>query len=132
MGGAAHAESLINMTNRRLYALAEARRLVLEHQIDYDELIALEVPRGSSTWERQRRIATDQCRQLIAFWDIRPSDLRGQAVDAPKARPPKYRHPVEGHTWDGEGLQPEWLRQALLKDGYTVRELRIDSEPTVS
>ncbi|MGM9488463.1 H-NS family nucleoid-associated regulatory protein [Ideonella sp. YS5] len=111
--------------NRQLLALAEARRLVRDHDISRDELVALEVPRGSSAWERQRRIALDQCRQLVAFWHISPRELRDAPSAPPGPLPPKYRHPVEGHTWDGEGPQPEWLKKALTKEGYTVSELRV-------
>ena len=61
----------------------------------------------------------------MAFWDIHPRELR-EATLAPTApRPAKYRHPIEGHTWDGEGPQPEWLKLALTKEGYTVSELRV-------
>jgi len=111
--------------NRQLLALAEARRLVRDHDISRDELVALEIPRGSSPWERRRRIALDQCRQLVDFWNISPRELR-DALPAPAAPlPAKYRHPIEGHTWDGQGPQPEWLKQALTKEGYTVSELRV-------
>ena len=36
----------------------------------------------------------------------------------------RYRHPVSGDTWDGQGDHPPWLRDALLKQGYTVDELK--------
>lgn len=42
----------------------------------------------------------------------------------PLVLPPKYRHPVSGETWDGQGTQPPWLREALTKQGYTVDELK--------
>ena len=118
--------------NRRLLALAEARGLIREHEIRCDELVAFEVSRGTSPWERQRRIALDQCRQMMAFWSIHPRDLRGVDAVALQPLPPKYRHPVEGHIWDGEGLQPDWLKRALTKEGYTVRELRVEPEHSTS
>ena len=111
--------------NRQLLALAEARRLVRDHDISREELVALEVPRGSSAWERQRRIALDQCRQLIDFWNINSREIRDATLAPTAPLPPKYRHPIEGHTWDGEGSQPEWLKRALIKEGYTVSELRV-------
>ena len=114
--------------NRRLLALEEAQHLVQDHQITHDELVAMEVPRGAVPWERQRRIALDQCRQLVTFWVIDPRELRDADIRPHESLPSKYRHPVEGHTWDGEGLQPEWLKLALLKEGYTVAELRIEPE----
>lgn len=71
-------------------------------------------------------------RKLVDFWQIEPHEL---APDRPlppvaPARPsvpagPKYKHPRNGVTWDGEGTQPPWLREALTKEGYTVDELRI-------
>jgi DNA-binding protein H-NS len=79
---------------------------------------------------RARRIALHQIRQLMEFWNIAPEEL-GHALSVPAAprhaAPPgyvKYRHPVTGETWDGEGEHPEWLRKALLKDGYRVAELK--------
>ncbi len=74
-------------------------------------------------------------RKLIDFWQITPRELGGvgtvrKAVQV-QAPPPKavikYRHPRTAETWDGEGSQPQWLREALTKQGYTVDELRIDS-----
>ena len=32
-------------------------------------------------------------------------------------------HPKTGESWDGHGTHPDWLRRALLKEGYTVAEL---------
>ncbi|MEN9452794.1 MAG: hypothetical protein RLZZ369_1853 [Pseudomonadota bacterium] len=40
---------------------------------------------------------------------------------------PKYRHPITHETWDGEGVQPQWLKDALIKEGYLVDELRLSS-----
>ncbi len=37
---------------------------------------------------------------------------------------PRYRHPRSGQSWDGHGRQPQWLRDALLCEGYTVDALR--------
>ncbi|MBI5924091.1 MAG: H-NS histone family protein [Aquabacterium sp.] len=70
-------------------------------------------------------------RKLVAFWQITADELSGipepvKVVE--EARPPagpKYRHPRSGETWDGEGLQPAWLREALTRQGYTVEELRL-------
>jgi DNA-binding protein H-NS len=118
--------------NRQLLALAEAQRLVREHDISREELVAFEVPRGSSAWERQRRIALDQCRQLVDFWNISPGEIRDATLTPTAPLPPKYRHPIEGHTWDGAGSQPEWLKRALTKEGYTVSELRVGEAGALS
>ncbi|MFL6698190.1 MAG: H-NS family nucleoid-associated regulatory protein [Vitreoscilla sp.] len=68
-------------------------------------------------------------RKLVEFWNISPQELRGPlppAAPAPAAGTPpiRYRHPVSGQTWDGQGEHPAWLREALLKQGYTVDELK--------
>ncbi len=44
----------------------------------------------------------------------------------------KYRHPRTGETWDGEGAQPPWLREALTRQGYTVEELRLPQSESPS
>ena len=67
-------------------------------------------------------------RKLVEFWDITPEELSGPSAFAepppPAPKPPRYRHPVHGATWDGQGEHPQWLRDALLKEGYTVDELK--------
>ena len=68
-------------------------------------------------------------RKLVEFWNITPQELRGPMPSAPPpppagALPIRYRHPVSGETWDGQGEHPAWLREALLKQGYTVDELK--------
>ena len=75
----------------------------------------------------EKLIAIRKIRKLMDFWQIRPHELRGKStfVRVPKALPVvRYRHPISGLTWDGEGAQPPWLREALLREGYTVEELR--------
>ena len=72
-------------------------------------------------------------RKLIDFWQITPRELgassrpaRTLAAPAPvEQKAAKYRHPRSGETWDGDGSQPDWLRLALTKEGYTVEELRV-------
>ena len=68
-------------------------------------------------------------RKLVEFWNITPQELCAPMPPAPPPRPVagrpiRYRHPVSGQTWDGQGEHPEWLREALLKQGYTVDELK--------
>ena len=79
-----------------------------------------------------RASALRQARRLVEFYRITPEELTGTArVEADRSvalvqeRPVKFRHPVTGDTWDGVGPHPEWMRQALLKDGYRVDELRV-------
>jgi DNA-binding protein H-NS len=73
----------------------------------------------------EQEVALRHIEKLMAFWEITPADLR-RAPAAPKPPPPpvKYRHPRSGEEWDGEGKQPQWLRDALLKEGLTVDELK--------
>ena len=79
---------------------------------------------------KARRIALHQIRQLMEFWNIGPDELGDPKVVPvlPRNSPPpgyvKYRHPVTGETWNGDGEHPEWLRKALLKEGYRVVELK--------
>ena len=79
-----------------------------------------------------QRAALARIESLIEFWRITPEELDGPLPAAPPAAPAaprvKYRHPVSGETWDGEGPQPEWLRVALSKEGYRVAEL-LPAEP---
>ncbi|HEX4509584.1 MAG TPA: H-NS family nucleoid-associated regulatory protein, partial [Burkholderiaceae bacterium] len=68
-------------------------------------------------------------RKLVEFWQISLHELRGPMALAPPPPPAgpvaiRYRHPVSGETWDGQGEHPPWLRDALLKEGYTVDELK--------
>jgi DNA-binding protein H-NS len=74
----------------------------------------------------EKLAAMRNIRRLMAFWHIEPHELHGVPVQAPRPVPerPRYRHPVSHEEWAGEGPQPEWLRNALLREGYTVEELR--------
>ncbi|RZS58076.1 H-NS family nucleoid-associated regulatory protein [Sphaerotilus mobilis] len=78
----------------------------------------------------EKLAAIRKIRRLMEFWKIEPEELAGVPVSAaPVVRrrvvaEVRYRHPVSGETWDGLGSQPDWLRQALIREGYTVDELR--------
>lgn len=80
-------------------------------------------------------------RKLVDFWQIEAHELGG--ISPPVAAPlpvvaeparPTYRHPISGETWLGEGSQPEWLKAALTREGYTVEELRlsVSDDPATS
>lgn len=81
----------------------------------------------------EQEAALRSIRKLIEFWRISPEELEFEAPSMPSVLPevvahgPKYRHPVSGDTWDGQGSQPEWLKEALTRGGYTVEELRCSS-----
>lgn len=75
----------------------------------------------------EKLAAVRNIRRLMAFWDIQPDELQGvEVIVRPPPPPPtvRYRHPITHDAWDGVGAQPEWLRLALLREGYTVDELR--------
>jgi DNA-binding protein H-NS len=76
----------------------------------------------------EQEAAIRAIRKLIDFWQISLDELDGvpQPVRAaaPVLVPPKYRHPTSGEQWDGQGAQPDWLKHALTREGYTVDELR--------
>lgn len=84
--------------------------------------------------ESQRAAALRQIRWLLEFYRIEPHELTAPppppeadpAAAPDPAAPVKYRHPVSGETWNGLGPHPEWLRRALLQEGYRVAELRAD------
>ena len=82
----------------------------------------------------EQEAAIRSIRKLIDFWSISPEELvvEGSVPARPAPVPvalPKYRHPISGTTWDGEGGQPAWLREALTREGYTVQELRLPDCP---
>jgi len=78
----------------------------------------------------EKLAAIRKIRRLMDFWQIELEELAGVPVPAaPAVRrvttpEVRYRHPISGETWDGRGSQPDWLRQALIREGYTVDELR--------
>lgn len=84
------------------------------------------------TSPRHRAAVIRRIRTLMEFWSITEDELqrvRPRRVVQARAEI-KYRHPVSGDTWDGQGPQPEWLRQALLREGFTVEELRQAAQAT--
>ncbi len=70
-------------------------------------------------------------RKLIDFWQIDADELAGipepaaPAVEERVAPVHRYQHPITGEIWNGVGVQPQWLREALTREGYTVEELRL-------
>ncbi|MCO5978057.1 H-NS histone family protein [Ideonella oryzae] len=77
---------------------------------------------------RERTAVIARIEALMEYWAITVADLEGDTPDLPPPaaapRAVKYRHPVTGDTWDGDGPHPDWLRSALLKEGYRLDELR--------
>lgn len=90
---------------------------------------------AESSLTPEQRVVVHRIRALMAFWQITPDELADPEFALPAPPPaaalpaaPKYRHPRSGETWDGQGSQPDWLRQALLREGFLVEELRIEAE----
>jgi DNA-binding protein H-NS len=77
---------------------------------------------------REKAAIVHHLRSLVEYWSITPEELLGPSPRRRHTQPVcttvKYRHPNSGETWDGNGPHPQWLRDALLKDGYTVDQLR--------
>lgn len=85
---------------------------------------------------RERAAVIHRIRMLVEYWAITPEEL-SLPLEALLAPPPppadapvKYRHPVTGDTWNGLGSHPQWLRDALLKEGYTVEQLKPPPVPS--
>ncbi len=75
--------------------------------------------------EAEKTAAIRTIRKLMDFWRISPKELRGPMPSTANKSPSiLYKHPVSGEQWDGRGKQPDWLRLALTKEGYTVEEIR--------
>ena len=116
-------------TPERDEALQVIRSLVKEWDVKEHELsdISAEIERRRAA---KRRIVVHQLRQLVEYWGITERELARSRKRRRAATPMnhRYRHPVSGETWSGEGPQPEWLKTALVKDGYRVEELRAGLE----
>lgn len=85
--------------------------------------------------DAERIAAIRKIRKLMDFWRITPAELRGRPIAITRTQAPaeiRYRHPVTQEVWDGQGPQPQWLRDALIKEGYTVEELRRTVMPQMS
>lgn len=89
------------------------------------------------TMTAEQQAVLRSIRQLVDFWQISPHELGATNAAPRRIKPqppvhhaPKYRHPISGETWDGVGMQPDWIKEALIREGYTVDELRIaQTEP---
>lgn len=73
----------------------------------------------------EQRAVLSRIAGLIEYWRFTPEEIAAaKPTRPPGVRPSvKYRHPQTGQTWDGQGPHPDWLRHALLKEGYRVSEL---------
>ena len=124
--------SKADATSRRI-VVSQIQTLVEAWQIQPKELedVSREVERMRAA---ERQSALRQAKQLVAAWDIKEHELTGRMprgaarLHVVPSLGIKYRHPLTGETWTGEGDQPDWLRKALIQDGYRVEELKPDTD----
>ena len=114
------------LARRRQLALIEAQGLVSLHGIGLQELAELD----RELQERQRALAerVREVQELMEAHGISLEDIIDAGPDDPSRV--THRHPVSGLTWNGLGPQPQWLRDALLSEGYRPSELRVQSPQT--
>ncbi|MGM9489821.1 H-NS histone family protein [Ideonella sp. YS5] len=102
---------------------------------DANEIWADSSARPAALSKRERAAVLARIEALMEFWGITVDDLTAPTPEPEIPSPPlgplpvKYRHPVSGETWDGQGAHPDWLRHALLKEGLRVDELRPAAGP---
>lgn len=100
----------------------------LPEDLPFDGLTAHKTQGPRTLSRRERAAIIHRIQALMEFWGITPQDLlideQDPVIAAPSSRPVKYRHPVSGETWDGQGPHPDWLRQALLREGLRLDELK--------
>ncbi len=80
----------------------------------------------SETKDRERGDAIAKVRSLMSEYGLTPADLslRGRAAKGPSKVAAKYRNKATGETWSGRGLQPKWLKAALL-GGATLNDFAV-------
>ncbi|NRF69637.1 H-NS histone family protein [Aquincola sp. S2] len=82
------------------------------------------------TLSPEQRAALARIQGLIEYWQITADEIDAAPEVALPASPvsaaARYRHPTSGETWDGRGEHPEWLRRALLTEGYRVSDIKLD------
>lgn len=111
------------LARRRQLALIEAQGLVAVHGIGMQELAALE-----RELQERRNALAERVREVQVLMEAHGISLE-DILDADSHHPGRitHRHPVSGETWNGLGSQPQWLRDALLREGYRPSELRVQS-----
>lgn len=70
----------------------------------------------SQTKDRERTEAVAKVKSLMSEYGLTIADL---SVRVPKAAKTskvavKYRNQATGETWSGRGLQPKWLKAAIM------------------
>ncbi|MDC8783710.1 H-NS histone family protein [Roseateles koreensis] len=70
----------------------------------------------SQTKDRERADAIAKVKSLMADYGLTAADLSARAPKQAKVSKVavKYRNQATGETWSGRGLQPKWLKAAIL------------------
>ena len=111
-------DEMATRRNARKAAMFEARGLVALHGISQTELKAV-----AAEIALERAAVDAKVAEVVALME-RAGLTVADLVETP-ALSKSYRHPITGETWDGAGYQPDWLKRALLAEGYRPQELRV-------
>lgn len=79
--------------------------------------------------QAERAGAITEVKALMAAHGLTLADLGSRSAAAPKGVAAKkvaakYRNAATGDTWSGRGLQPKWLKAALV-GGSSIDEFKI-------
>jgi DNA-binding protein H-NS len=79
--------------------------------------------------QAERAGAIAEVKSLMAEHGLTLADLGTRSAAAPKAVAAKkvaakYRNTATGDSWSGRGLQPNWLKRALV-DGRSLDEFKV-------
>lgn len=76
---------------------------------DIHQQIAALQERATLLMQEGRADAIEQIKTMIAAYQIAPAELDLVLKPAPRVRPAKYRDPVSGKQWSGQGIAPKWI-----------------------
>ncbi|MBV8632878.1 MAG: H-NS histone family protein [Burkholderiaceae bacterium] len=70
----------------------------------------------AQTKDRERADAIAKVKALMSEYGLTAADLSARAAKAGKVSKvaAKYRNKATGETWSGRGLQPKWLKAAIV------------------
>jgi DNA-binding protein H-NS len=80
-----------------------------------------------ATRTQERVFAISQVKGLMEDHGLTPEDLgfkKARSGGSKKAVAVKFRNHATGETWSGRGLQPKWLKAALL-DGRKLEDFTV-------
>ena len=115
-----------SLARRRKLALLEAECLVRTFGITRDELEAVQAELESRRAALGAQIA--EAHRLMDLYGLSVADLLEDGEGQPRRI---YKHPVSGESWVGSGPQPNWLKRALLQEGYRPSELLVPEDSAV-